>query len=304
MSQRMWFRLTDALPLAEHAVASFEHRFTGIEAHIDVPHGPALIWTGSAQMDLLASNGVPAWHNEDGSMHVAEAYTWRDTTGTYGTAHTDGYDTAYLPLTNPDGTASFVLNVLRGSRSSGHSWVAVDIDPTDGHLIGPDRVHVLPARNDLVPADTLWTPAEVTCHHVDERPYPALIADGYTSDSGHLLARFDPATIALIAADLDQVYANPDRNSDAMPGEYPLLRLRGDVLTVLEECDNPRTEADTFRPTDHLTPDVGGLYPLGAYLWPWRHADQPAVDAGRTNPGTAEPTPTAAPRGNDIAERS
>jgi hypothetical protein len=255
-------------------------------------------------MDLLGSNGVPAWHHEDGSMHVAEAYTWRNPTGAYGTAHIAGYDTAYLPLTNLDGTASFVLNVLRGCRSSGHSWVAVDIDPTDGHLIGPDRVHVLPTRHDLVPPGTVWTPAEVTCHHVDERPYPALIADSCTSDSGYLLARFDTATIALIAADLEQIYANPDRISDAMPGEYPLLRLSGDVLTVLEEGDNPHTEADTFRPTDHLTPDVDGLYPLGAYLWPWRHADQPAAETSRTHPGTTEPTPTAAPRGKNIPERS
>ena len=304
MSQRMWFRLTDVLPLAEHAMASFEHRRTGIEARIDAPHGPALIWTGSALMDLLTSNGMPAWHHEDGSHHTAEAYTWRDTTVAYDTAHTDGYDTAYLPLTTPNGASNVVMNNLRDSRFSGHSWVAVDLNPTDGHLIEPDRIHVLPNRHDLVPPATVWTPAEVTCHHVDERPYPALIADDYTSDSGHLLARFDTATTALIAADLEQINANPDRNSDAMPGEYPLLRLRDDVLTVLKERDNPRTDAGTFRPTDHLTPDVDGLYPLGAYLWPWRHADQPAVDAGRTHPGTAEPTPTAAPRGNDIAERS
>ncbi len=285
MSQRMWFRLADVLPLAEHALAGFTHRRTGIEARIDVPHGPALIWTGSPVMDLLVSNGVPTWHRDNGSLHAAEAYTWHDTSGTYGTAQIDGYDTAYLPLTTSDGSTSSVMDVLRGCRFSGCSWVTVDIDPADGHLIHPDRVTVLSSRHDLVPADAMWTPAEVTCRDVDDEPYPALIADGYTSDSGHLLARFDKPTVTRMTTNLDRVHANPDRNRDPMPGEYPLLRLRGDVLTVLEEHGNARTGADTFRPTDHLTPDTDGLYPLGAYLWPWRQAGHPAEGASRWRPG-------------------
>ena len=284
MSTRTWFRLTDVLPVAEHAMASFGHRITGIEARIDAPRGPALVWTGSPLMDLLVSNGVPTWHHDNGTLHTAEAYTWRNASGAYGTAQVDGYDTAYLPLTSSDGGTNPVMDVLRGSRFSGHSWVTVDIDPTDGHLIRPDRVTVRPSRHDLVPADATWTPAEVTCRDVADQPYPALIADGYTSDTGHLLARFDKPTLTRMATDLDRVYTNPDRNSDAMPGEYPLLQLRGDVLTVLEENDNAHTEADTFRPTDHLTPDNDGLYPLGGYLWPWRHAHQPAEGASRARP--------------------
>ncbi|GIM90128.1 hypothetical protein [Paractinoplanes toevensis] len=299
MSHRMWFRLTDVLPLAEHAMACFEHRTTGVEVGLDVSHGPALIWTGSALMDLLSSNGVPTWHREDASMHIAEAYTWRNTTGAYGTAHTDGYHTAYLPLTNPDGSTGFVMNVLRGSRDSGYSWLAVDIDPTDARLIGPTRVHALPCRHGLVPTDTAWTPAEVTCRHVDDRPYPALIADGYTSDSGDLLARFDTTTIARMTADLEQIHTNPDRDSDPIPGEYPHLRLSGDVLTVLQEHDNPHLKGGTVRATDYLTPDQDGRYPLGAYLWPWRHADQPTTTADQPHPDTTGPAPAASAHRND-----
>lgn len=272
MSHRLWFRLDDVLPIAEHAMACFTHRLTGAQAAAIAPSGPALIWTSTAVLDVLTSNGVPLWYGERGTTHAAEAHTWRDASGRYGTAWTDDHDTAYLPLTTHGGSTGPVMDLLRGARYSGHSWVTVDIDPADGHLIGPDRVRVLPCRHDLVPAGASWSPTVVTCHDVADEPYPALIADGYTSDSGHLLARFDTQTVARMAADLDAVQVNPDRNSDPMPGEYPLLRLRGDVLTVIEEQSDAPIEADYFRATDHLTPDGEGYYPLGAYLWPWRNA--------------------------------
>jgi hypothetical protein len=274
MSHRLWFRLDDVLPIAEHAMACFTHRITGAQAAALTPSGPALIWTSTAALDLLTSNGVPLWYGERGTIHAAEAHAWRDSSGRYGTAWTDGYDSAYLPLTTHDSGDSPVLDVLRGARYSGHSWVTVDIDPADHHLIGADRVHVVACRDDLVPAGTTWTQATVTCHDVDELPYPALVAEGYTSDSGHLLTRFDKPTIARMAADLDAVHANPDSNSDPMPGEYPILRLNGDVLTVVEQHDNGH--AETYRATDHISPDSDGYYPLGAYLWPWRHAPQPS----------------------------
>jgi hypothetical protein len=280
MSHRLWFRLDDVLPIAEHAMACFTHRITGAQAAALAPSGPALIWTSTAVLDVLTSNGVPVWYGERGTTHAAEAHTWRDASGRYGTAWTDGYDTAYLPLTTPSATASPVIDQLRLARYSGHSWVTVDIDAADEHVIGSGRVRVLPCRHDLVPAGTPWTQATVTCHDVDDQPYPALIADGYTSDSGHLLARFDRPTIERLAADLDALHANPDRNSDPMPGEYPILRLYDDVLTVLEQHDNGH--AVTYRITDHLTPDGEGYYPLGAYLWPWRHAHQPRPADART----------------------
>jgi hypothetical protein len=272
MSHRLWFRLDDVLPLAEHAMACFTHRITGAQAAALGPSGPALVWTSTAVLDVLTSNGVPLWYGQRGTTQAAEAHAWRDASGRYGTAWVDGHDTAYLPLTSSDGRTGPVMELLRGARYSGHSWVTVDIDPADRQLIGPDRVRVLPCRHDLVPAGARWSPTVVTCRDVADEPYPALVADGYASDSGHLLARFDTPTIVRLAADLDTVHANPDPGSDPMPGEYPILRLRGDVLTIIEEQHDAATEADYFRATDHLTPDGDGYYPLGAYLWPWRHA--------------------------------
>jgi hypothetical protein len=270
MSHRLWFRLDDVLPIAEHAMACFTHRITGAQAAALAPSGPALVWTSTAVLDVLTSNGVPLWYGERGTTQAAEAHAWRDASGRYGTAWTDGYDTAYLPLTTRDGSTGPVIDLLRGARYSGHSWVTVDIDPADVHLIDAERVNVAACRDDLVPAGTSWTQTTVTCRDIDDLPYPALVADGYTSDSGHLLVRLDRPTVERLAADLDAVHANPDRNSDPMPGEYPILRLHGDAFTVIEEHDDGQSH--TYRATDHITPDGDGYYPLGAYLWPWRYA--------------------------------
>jgi hypothetical protein len=280
MPHRLWFRLDDVLPLAEQAMACLTHRITEAQAAALTPSGPALIWTSTAALDVLTSNGAPAWYGERGTTHAAEAHTWRDASGRYGTAWTDGYHTAVLPLTARDGSAGPAIDQLRLARYSEHSWIAIAIDPADRHVIGPTRVHLMACRDDLVPAGTAWTHATVTCRDVDDMPYPALVADGYTSDSRHLLARFDRPTVEQLAADLHAVHANPDRTSDPMPGEYPILRLHGDVLTVIEEHDNGA--AVTYRSTDHLTPDGDGYYPLGAYLWPWRHAHQPSPADART----------------------
>ena len=279
---RLWFRLDDVVPLAEHAMACVTHRVTGAQATALAPSGPALVWTSTAVLDLLTSNGVPVWYGERGSIQAAEAHAWRDASGRYGTAWRDGYDSAYLPLTTHDGGTGPVIDLLRGARHIGHSWVTLDIDPADGHLIGASRVDGvgLPPRP-RPGRHRVGRQAMVTCRDVDDLPYPALVADGYTSDSGHLLARLDRPTIQRLAADLDAVHANPDRTSDPMPGEYPILRLHGDVLTVLEQHDNGH--AETYRATDHLTPDGEGYYPLGAYLWPWRHAHQSSRRRRRTN---------------------
>ncbi len=79
MSTRTGFRRADVLLLAEHAMAGFTHRITGIEARIDASYGPALIWTGSPLADLLVFNDVPMRHRDNGTLHAAEAYTWRNT---------------------------------------------------------------------------------------------------------------------------------------------------------------------------------------------------------------------------------
>src|SRR4051794_7757753 len=113
MPHRLWFRLDDVLPLAEHAMACLAHRITEAQAAALTPSGPALIWTSTAALNVLTSNGAPPWYGERGPTPAAEAHPWRDTSGRYGTAWTDGYHTAVLPLTAHDGSASPTIDQLR-----------------------------------------------------------------------------------------------------------------------------------------------------------------------------------------------
>jgi hypothetical protein len=243
-------------------------RLTDAQALAGAPLRPALVWTGTPVLDVLVSNGVPVWYGERGATHAAEAHTWRHiNTGRYGTAHRNGYDRAYLPLDVPTGNL-LLIDVLRRARHTGRHWVTVDIDPADGHLIRPERVRLAEHRSQLIPPGSSWVPATVTSTAVAGTVYPALVADGYTSDAGHELPRFDRATVEQLIADLQAVHANPDRQSDAMPGEYPHLRLTGDILVVFEEHDDGQDS--TYRQADRVHPDADGRYALGAYTWPWQ----------------------------------
>ncbi|WP_435124428.1 hypothetical protein [Micromonospora tulbaghiae] len=267
-SHRLWLRLKDVLPLAEHAMACPAHRVTGAQTLAGAALRPALVWAGTPARDVLVSNGVPVWYGERGAPHAADAHTWRHTpTGRYGTAWRDGYDNAYLPLDAGAGQLP-VIDMLRRARHTGRHWVTVDIDPTDGHLIRPEQVRVAEYRTDLIPPDGEWMAATVTSTAVAGGSYPALLPDGYTSNAGHQLPRFDRPTVEQMIADLDGVHANPDRTSDPMPGEYPHLRFTGHVLVVFDEHDDG--EHVTYRETDRVHPDAEGRYPLGAHTWPWQ----------------------------------
>jgi hypothetical protein len=273
VAHRLWLRLDDIVPLAEHAVACPDHSLTRAQTLAHAPLGPALIWTGNAECDRLVSNGVPAWHDPDGSLHGAYARTWRHiATDRYGTANIDGYHTAYLPLFG-DGDQPDLIDAIRAARTDERHWRRVDIDPADAHRITAHRVGFDEHRGDLVPADTRWVPADVTSDTVAGATYPALIPDGYESDSGYLLPRFDRPTVEHLVADLDTIHHNTDRTSDPMPGEYPWLRLNeryGHVLSVQEEIDNGVTS--TWRRVDLVHPDAEGRYSIGAFGWPWRLA--------------------------------
>jgi hypothetical protein len=271
MSHRLWFRLDDVLPLAEHAMACTTHRITSAQTLALAPTVPALVWTGSPLMDILVSNGMPAWYGERGTDHAAVAYTWRHTvactwrtTRRYGTAWRNGYDTAYLPLDVASNEPT-VIDVLRDAWHTDRHWITVDIDHTDAHLIRPSLVHAVTHRDHLVPADAAWVEATVTSTAVAGAGYPALIAEGYTTDAGSEVPRFDRPTAERMIADIDAIHT-----TDALPGRYPHLRLVGDVLLVIEEHNNG--ERSTYRQIDVVHPDAQGRYAVGAYIWAWQRA--------------------------------
>ena len=268
MPQRLWFPLTDVLPVAEHAVACDRHRITAAQVLAGTTLQPALIWTGTATHDILTSNGLPAWCTEHGGIHGAPARAWRHTaTGRCGTARRPGHDTAYLPLGDPQ-LPDTVISTLRRAHQSGQHWVNLDINTDDGHLLTPHHLHLSASRDDLVPPGTTWSPATVTCADVGWAVYPALTADGYTTDLGFEIIRFHRATVERLAADLDAIHASPDRSSDPMPGEYPHLQFSGDTVIVLEGHDDGLQES--LREVDRVHPDASGLYAIGAHTWTWR----------------------------------
>ncbi|MEV4511532.1 hypothetical protein AB0K00_21470 [Dactylosporangium sp. NPDC049525] len=275
MPSRLWFRLDDVVPLAEHAMACTAHARTEAQTRAAAPLRPALTWTGTATLDILQSNGVPAWYGHNGTVHAAEAHTWRHTaTGRYGTVNIDGYHHAYMPLAGGDGPGPRPIDSIREARETGRHWMWVDIDPADTHHIDWTRIGFTASRDEHVPADTRWLPAHVTCDAVAGAVYRAQIPDGYTTDAGHLLPRFDCGTVVQIVADLDAVQANPDRTSDVMAGEYPWLYLygdgRGNALQISKATDDGT--ATTIREVDLVVPDADGCYSVGAYGWPWRLA--------------------------------
>ncbi len=267
---RLWWRLEDVVPLAEHAMACPTQARTTTQSRALAPDGPALTWTSNGGLDLLTSNGLPSWHHPNGAAHHAEASTWRHRTGGYGTAWRDTYNTAHLPLLSASGRRD-VIDVLRAAQHTGHHWVTVDIDPGDAHLIPAHRVAVATHRDQLVPAGACWKRGTVTSPVVGGNAYRAWVAADYRADSGATLARFDRATTRRMINDLDRLHHHPA----VMPGEYPLLRMDGDQVAILEEDEHGDTV--TYREVDRIPPDTAGLYPLGAYLWPWQTTVQARV---------------------------
>ncbi|KUL31419.1 hypothetical protein [Actinoplanes awajinensis] len=261
---RYWFRLDDVAPLTAHAIGCEQHTTTRAEALAGANNGPALVFASTRDGATLRSNGNPAWYDHDGSQHCAYATAWRHApTGRTSHVHLSDYVHAFLPLTGQ------IMHLIHTARRTGDSWISVHIDSRDQHLISAYAIRTATQRDSIVPAGCRWRPAHVTCPETGSVAYPAQIPDGYTTTAGHALPRFDRDTIAKIAADLDRL-----RAIDARPGAYPILRLRGDDLTVLEEQTYDGNW--TWRQVDRLRPDRAGYFPLGAYQWSWETVTRPS----------------------------
>jgi hypothetical protein len=262
----LWWRLAEALPLAEHAMACPTVRITHAQVAAGVAARPALIWTHTPDEDTLSSNGVPVWYDEHHDVHTAAAWTWRHTpTGVRGTPGRANPGDDYLRLDCPchDGRPTLIELLRDGVRRRMH-WLVVDTDPDA--ITGRDRYRVADHRDEIAPADTLWTPGTVTAGPVADETYPALVAKHLSVGDGDVLARFARPTVEQMAADLTALQTDPA--IDAMPGEYPHLRLDGDIAVIAW------TDSVTERlvEADRVHPDPDGHYAIGAYLWPWRIA--------------------------------
>ncbi|MBG0568221.1 hypothetical protein [Actinoplanes aureus] len=274
MSHRLWFRLDEVVPLAEHAMHCLGHEPAAGAPDDLGPAGPALIWTSTASLDLLTSTGLPTWYGRNGTPHAAEAQAWRDPHGRYQTAGRDGYTTACLPLTSDSGIPGPVIHLLRSRVSRGKGWLTLDIDPADPHLMDAYRVHVVSDRDDLVLDGAVWRPGLVTCPQVADRTYWGLVAD-HTTNGGDLIVRFTRGIVEQIADDLQARHAAAKPAGAAPPGPaHPGLGFDGDVLAVYRLDPG---HVQPHRTTDHLTPDSDNRYPLGAYVWPWRYATEPTT---------------------------
>ncbi|MFI7208054.1 hypothetical protein [Micromonospora aurantiaca (nom. illeg.)] len=209
---------------------------------------------------MLRSNGVPTWHHRDGGEQAAVSTSWRATTAA--ARGQEAEENLYLPLGQADVGGRRLIDVLRAARELDRPWLAVTPATRSGATLDTAHVQVLDRREDVAPPGVRWRPVMVTSRQVDGRSYPALVADGYTTDDGSLICRFSPATAAAMTADTTGVW-----RLGTMPGEYPLLRHDGDTVVLLEERD---TGNDTVLDVDdRCYPDRDGFYSIGAYRWSW-----------------------------------
>ncbi|MEV0811351.1 hypothetical protein [Micromonospora sp. NPDC050200] len=260
MPDRLWFRLQDVLPLAEHALVCPTHHLTRAQAAAGERNGPALALTRTGPRGVLRSNGVPVWHNHNGDEQAAVGTSWRRVAG----SHDEPEENLYLSLGQAGPSRRRLIDVLRAGRDLDRNWLAIDTDKWPSPTLDATHVQVFDHRADIAPPGVRWRPRMVTSPQAADGSFPALVADGYTIDDS-LVCRFDPHTARLIAADLTGAW-----RLGTMPGEYPLLRFDGDTLLVLAERD---TGGETLLDVDDCCyPDRDGYYRIGAG-WLWHAAD-------------------------------
>ncbi|MFI7208485.1 hypothetical protein [Micromonospora aurantiaca (nom. illeg.)] len=267
MSTRLWFRVEDVLPLAEHALACATHRLTRAQLAAGEHNTPALTLSRAGSDGELRSNGVPVWYTTHGVEQVAYGGSWRRIS-----ASPEPDQHLYLPLRHPGPDGRRLIDLLRAGRSLDRNWIAIDTDAGPGCALDARHVELFDHRTETAPPGVRWRPAMVTSPKAADGEYPALVADGYDAgEDDHLICRFDPRTARRIVEDM----SGPWR-ADTMPGEYPVLRFDGATVVLLEEID----VGDGTRLTvdDRCYPDRDGYYSLGAYHWLWHTAPTSLAD--------------------------
>ena len=256
-ASRIWFHLDDVIPLAAHAACTPAHGLTSAQLLARAPLLPALVWRAAADGDRLISNGQPGWFDADGNPHAARGRTWVDPE--HETTATAVQETGYLPVRGLPGSTFHVIDWLQQAASSGAHWLSIDITRRNP-VISPSRLAVSDQRGDLYPPAATWIEASVACVPATGNGlYPALVADGYPSNHGGVLARFDRDTTARMVDDLQRARAR-------QPGWHAVLRWAGERIEVYTENTHGLLG---LRRYDVVGPDPDGLYPIGAYLWPW-----------------------------------
>ncbi|WP_019030708.1 hypothetical protein [Salinispora arenicola] len=258
MSTRLWFRVEDALPLAEHALACPTHRLTRAQLMAGEHNTPALALRRRGGEGELRSNGVPVWYTPHGAEQIAHGGSWRRVG-----AAPEPDEHLYLPLRHPGPDGRRLIDMLRAGRALDRTWIAIDTDVWPGNTLDTIRVELFDHRAEIAPPGARWRPTMVTSPKVADGTYPALVADGYDAgDDGHLICRFDPRTTRRIAEDL-----SGPRRAATTPGEYPLLRFDGAALVLLDEVD--LVDGAHRAVGDRCYPDRDGYYSIGAHRWLW-----------------------------------
>lgn len=264
MTRRLWWRVEEILPLAEHAAATPRQRKTRQQYRAGWPDVPALIWSRKPDGDWLASNGVPIWYDVDGTAYRVRAETWTYTaTGATGNPHPNDGD-GFLPLhaEHLDGRRT-LLDLLRFARQHNVPWLGVNADRTSED--SNDRYLLSHSREDILPPDASWVPATVTSDTVGGDHYTALVADGYSAVDGGLLCRFPRDEVERMADHLHGLSVGD------MPGEHPVLRLGAGFVSVQWEADTGE-DSSRWIEEDRVPADADDHYAIGAYQWRWTPA--------------------------------
>lgn len=265
MTHRLWWRVEEILPLAEHAAATPQQRKTRQQERAGWRDVPALIWSREPDGDWLTSNGVPIWYGVGGTEYRVRAETWPHTaTGATGNPRPNDDGDGFLPLhaVHLDGRRA-LLDLLRFAREHEVPWLGVNADRNSE--TGKDRYLLSLGREDVLPPDASWVTATVTSDTVGGGYYSALVADGYTALDGGPLCRFPHDEVGRMAGHLN------DLSIGDGPSEHPILFLAHGFVIVYREED---TGEDSRRwiEEDRVPADADDHYAIGAYQWRWTRA--------------------------------